>query len=107
MENNAKASNIQYKPALNAREPVRVAATAKQPSPKNKPEAKGFLYEASGPGLRLSAPKCSTSFIVHFAAAHAGERRKLKVPHVTSSQVPIAACCCMLLHASDTGISVA
>ena len=78
MENNPKASNIQYKPTLISREPTR----AKQPSPKDKPEAKGFLYEASGPGLRLCAPKCATSFVVEAIAAEAGERKKLKVLHI-------------------------
>lgn len=81
MENNARASNIQYKPSLIPKEPARVAAAPKQASVKDKPEVKCVLYTASGPGLRLCAPKCVTSFVVECTAAQAAERRKLKVLH--------------------------
>ena len=81
MENNARASNIQYKPSVIPKEPARAAAAAKQPGLKDKLEAKGVLYEASGPGLRLCAPKCAASFVVECTAAPAAERRKLKVLH--------------------------
>ena len=81
MENNARASNIQYKPSSILKEPARTAVVAKQPGLKDKPEAKGVLYEASGPGLQLCAPKCAASFVVECTAAQAAERRRLKVFH--------------------------
>ena len=79
MENNARASNISYKPSLIPREPVRVPLAPRQPSPQDNPEAKSFLFEAAGPGLRLCAPKCPASFLVKCTGAQVLERRKLKV----------------------------
>ena len=79
MENVLKASNFSYKPSLIPREVTRVPLAPKQPSPQEKPEAKSFLYEAVGPGLRLCAPKCPACFLVECTAAQVLERRKLKV----------------------------
>lgn len=91
MENNARASNIQYKPSLIPKEPARAVAAAKQPSFKEKVDGKGVLYEASGLGLRLCAPKCTTSFVVECTAAQAAERRKLKV--LCSMNIAAASLC--------------
>ena len=79
MENIAKASNLQLKPSLIPR----AAAVAKQPSPKEKSEGKGFLYAASGTGLRLCAPKTPASFVVVCTSTLAVEPRKLKVLSAT------------------------
>ena len=73
MENNARASNIQYRPSSIPREPARKAAAVRQPSPEEKSETKSF--QAAGLGLKISAPKCPASFVVESLTA---ERHKLK-----------------------------
>ena len=76
MENVARASNLQFKPALLPQAPGRAAIAAKQPSPKENSDGKA-AYTASGLGLRLCAPKVPAAFQVECTPSQ--ERTKLKV----------------------------